>query len=175
MNPQIQTVGIGVKEIAEITIYPLSMADQFRLSDVIAEAITEYTANEQKKEDALLEWQVQYKDDLENNLDKMPVQSSDVEIFQIFIKTIQENLINILDLITETDNQITLDDLTNDQFAELCDIIYTVNYDNAMGKFQALIQRAKSAFQLVKQSPKLSSPLATDTNISTVSHSEMEE
>ena len=175
MNPQIQTVEVGVKELQKVTIYPLSMADQFKLSDIIANAITEYSDGESKKENALLEWKEKYKDDWESHIKEMPEQSSDVEMFQIISSAIQENLITILDLITETEKAITLDDMTNDQFAELCEVIYSVNYESAMGKLQALFQRAKNAFQLKKPSLKSSLAPVTGMNTSTGSPSETEE
>jgi len=129
LNPQIQSLEIGVKALRTVTLYPLSMADQFKLSEIVTEAVERY-------------------DDAEN--------VSEVEIFKIIMLAIQENLIIILDLITEEGESISLNELTNTQFAEICEIIYDVNFDSATGKFKSLFNKTKKAFQLKRPSQILS-------------------
>ena len=38
LNPQIVDVEIGIRSLRKITIYPLSMADQLKLTDIIVQA-----------------------------------------------------------------------------------------------------------------------------------------
>lgn len=147
MNPQIQSMEIGIRNIRAVTIYPLSMADQFKLSDIVTDAMKEYGTDDT---------------------------SSDVEIFEVIMGTIQENLIAILDLITDPNEHIKLDELTNTQFSELCELIYSTNYDTAIVKFKSLFEKAKKVFQSKRQLPKSSSELVTDTNISSDTTSEKE-
>jgi hypothetical protein len=144
MNPQINSVEIGIKHTRTITIFPLSMADQFKMSDIISKAVKEYSENEEET-------------------------ATEVAVFQSIMKLIEENLIVILDLVTEDVEKISLEEITNDQFADLCTIIYDVNFDVALGKLQSLFNRAKSVFQSKRSQLKSSSTPVTDTNISSIS------
>ena len=148
MNPQIRSTEIGVRDIKKITIFPLSMADQFKLSEIISNAITEYSETEE---------------------------DSDIDIFKKIMEVIRGNLIIILELVTDEKEDISLDDITNDQFVELCDIIYSVNFDSAIVKFQSLFNNAKKAFPSKRQFQKSSSTPVTDVNISSSSDTEMGE
>ena len=148
LNPQIQSMEIGVKALRTVTFYPLSMADQFTLSDIITAAVEEYGSVEE---------------------------SSDVDIFKTIMSAIQDNLIVILNLITDDNEDVTLNELTNNQFADICEMIYSVNFESASGKFKSLFNKAKKAFQLKRPSQASSLQQVTDLNISSDSHSEMGE
>ena len=38
VNPQVKSIKLGVRTLRKITIYPLSVADQLELTDMITEA-----------------------------------------------------------------------------------------------------------------------------------------
>ena len=45
LNPQIAEVEVGIRNLRKINVYPLSMADQIKLTDTITKAIAEQLAS----------------------------------------------------------------------------------------------------------------------------------
>jgi len=166
LNPQIQTLEIGVKSLKEVTIYPLSMADQFHLSDIISKAVSKYSKPDEPQKDA----DEPSQDEQQDNTPK-----TEVEVFRAIMTLVEENLITILDLVTDDEVQISLNDLTNPQFADLCTIIYEENFDNAAGKLLSLFNKTKTLLKSKRLQQKSSLKPAINTNTSSDSHSEMEE
>ncbi len=122
LNPQITTVEIGVRSLKEVTIYPLSMSDQFDASDLITAAVNTFISLTEKED------------------------ATDIDIIKGSIEVIQTNLKVILDMVTG-DDKISMDDLTNDQFSELVTIIFEVNYEGMLGNFKSLFAKAKGMFR----------------------------
>lgn len=107
----------------EVTIYPLSMADQFKLTDILVEVFEEFMKF----------------DDLE--LD-------DAATVETAISVIRKNLEQILDIITDENETISFDELTNEQFSELAVLLYEVNYEGALGNLKSLIGKVKKSIKL---------------------------
>jgi len=89
------------------------------------------------------------------------------------ITAIKENLIELLGYVCE--EKITLSDIDNEQFVELCDVIFEMNFEGAVGKGMRLLEKVKSLFLQKTPSEKSSSPQATDSNTSSNSDTETEE
>lgn len=152
LNPQIANVEIGVRNLRKIKIYPLSVGDQLSLSDLVVEALNTYNeiAGDKKK--------------------------SDIEVFSeivnFAINLIKENLDQILDKITDQEEDIKLlDEITNDQAFEIGKVIYEVNFANLIKNVTSLFggQPEGMTEQLLKrQSPRsVSTTAATGSNTST--------
>ena len=149
LNPQIVTVEVGIKSLREVTIYPLSLADQAKTARILATVF-------QKVMQKLASYGDE--DDLEEDSNKDDIisvakQLSDVAILEFVISAIQENLETILKLVVDEGEVISIDELTNEQFYELAEIIYVVNYENALKNFPALWKRARgeSPMEATKQ------------------------
>lgn len=123
LNPQIKTVEVGIKSLREVTIYPLSMSDQFKLTDIIVELFKEFTSFD------------------ELDLDETQVVEKGVGL-------IKDNLETILSVVTDEKESISFDELTNTQFSELATLLYEVNYEEMLGNLKSLIERVKKIVQL---------------------------
>ena len=154
LNPQISTMEIGVRQLRQITIYPLSMSDQFKTTDLITEFVTKT---------------LEFLEPSEGE------QAKDITAVPHIVKSIEKNLIQILGFITEKGEKIKLDDLTNLQFSELAQLIYDVNYAGAAGNFKSLIAKVKSLLPSMGPSPSFSAKQVTDLNTSSLGPTEMEE
>jgi len=119
LNPDIKNINVGIKELREVKIYPLSMTDQFQLTEDLAQVISEMGSgvdfNSITNEDAL----------------------------QFMKKLLSENLIKILAYVTTEEERPTLDELTNNQFYEIANILFEVNYEGLLKNFKDLIMRAQ--------------------------------
>lgn len=151
LNPQICTIEVGVRTLRQVTVYPLSMSDQFKCTDLITEFVTK-----------TIEF-------LEGS------KATDIAAVPIIIKGIEKNLIQILGFVVEKGEKIKLDDLTNLQFSELAQLIYDVNYAGAAKNFQALIAKVKSLLPSMGPSLQSSAKQVIDSNISSIGPTEMVE
>lgn len=185
LNPQIRTTEIGIKSLRTITIYPLSLADQFNVSDIIAEGMLAYQQATEIPPPELSE----ELNDVVPPITSIPISENDpvppavdegtgIEEFdevKLILDLIESNLLKIVNMVVDKSESIDFNDLTNLQFAEIAEIIYDVNYDDSVGKFQTLINRVKNIFQQKKSSPKLSPVQPTGMNTSSDSPTKTEE
>ena len=124
LNPQIREISVGTKELKKVTIYPLSMADQFKLTDAVVDAFRQFSVID-------------------------PTQLNDAAIVATMVTMIEENLQDLFKLLLAEDEQISFDELTNIQFTEIVEIVYEINYETSIKKFQDLISKIKMAMPQV--------------------------
>ena len=116
LNPQITSVEIGIRELREITVYPLSLSDQISLSKIIAGAASEYVNSEDQ---------------------------SDMAFAAFISKAINENLANILTLVTDEKGGTILGEITNTQAVNIAEILYEVNYGGVIKNVRSLMEKVK--------------------------------
>ena len=134
INPVVVRVSIGKKELREIEILPLSVADQFQMSDLISDCV--------------------------GNLAKIAPNAEDAVLVGMVFETVRKNLWRIIGLIVREDGGNTvsiltkamdfilrrkpgnrlLKDITNDQAMEIARIVYTTNYEQFIKKVQGLLK-----------------------------------
>lgn len=118
LNPQIVEVPIGVKELRNVTIYPLSMADQFKLTDVVVQSFHQFGT--------------------------VDVDMGDEAVVAKMISLIEENIDKILTLVLDEEEEVKMSELTNEQFTDLCHIIFEVNYEGSVKKLMDLVGKVKA-------------------------------
>lgn len=117
IKPEIREITVGIKEPRTITIYPLSMQDQFDLIDTLQGTINEiaqsYNFDDLKNEEALA-----------------------------FLQTvITKNLSMVLEYVTTDKERPTFSELTNNQFFEIVNIVFEVNYEGVIKNSKDLFQK----------------------------------
>ena len=150
LNPQIKTATIGIRSLREISIYPLSMADQLEVTDLVAAAIKGYVETGDQ---------------------------SELGVATFVAEAIKENVSLLLKKATDEGEEV-LAEITNLQATEIAEIIYEVNYESILGKVRSLVEKIQSQFQSPKSSPlplddmdSMTSPTSTDEATETeVSH-----
>ncbi len=156
MNPQITTVEIGIRKVEIITMYPLSIADQFSMSELITEALQAFF----NKKDST--------SDDEQEVVDLPEQMKDIEFVSFCIDLIQTNLVKILTLVTDHTTTVKasklLDKITNDQMATIATIIYQMNYENSLKNAVGLFQKVMSNLPGKTQTPSSKRPLPQSLN-----------
>jgi len=128
-------VEIGVRSTKIINIYPFSMADEFKFTSTISSIYQTYQELQSSDED------------------------SGTQIPKFIISAIEENLVSILTMVCE--EEVTLNDITNEQFADICAVIYDMNFSGALGKFLSLWEKVKKSFPQTKLSQNSSLPPVT--------------
>ena len=119
LNPQIDTRSIGIKELREVTIYPLSLADQKKVVKIFSDAVVEISAQNT---------------------------SSDMEVGRLVIDLILDNIQIVLKLVLAPDEKIDDSELTNTQLTDIAELIYDVNFDYTIKKLKALIDKVSPGF-----------------------------
>lgn len=140
LNPLINTTIIGKKELREIKLYPLSLADQLELSNLFIKTIQEISGN--KEVDSNFDFAAIIRDALQNNLGK------------------------VLSLVTD-EGEGLLKEITNPQAIDIVEIVYDSNYGLLEKKVKDLVEKIRKTFkspQLRKSSPASSEPtLSTES------------
>jgi len=147
LNPQIAEVEIGVRNLRNITVYPLSMADQLKLADIISKALAD-----------------QFKDGTGN----------DLTVIAFITNLVKDNLGRILGMVTDEDGNKLLEELTNLQTATIAEQIYEVNFGVVAKNFKSLFEKLGILFPSRRPLPPSVSDTGIDSTISTESPGETE-
>lgn len=115
LNPKIREVQIGTRTLRPLTIYPLSMSNQFDLTEIVVATIIKFSDAE--KEALIVE----------------------------MIAMIKENLKKILSYISDEKPEDIFSELTNAQALEIATVIYQVNYESEIKNVQDLIKEVKQS------------------------------
>lgn len=167
INPKCRNFEIGVRNLRDITIWPLSLADELEFSEKIIGLVDNF--------DSVVNQPLSVIPPVDDD-DVISVEEEDnieLRIATYILSAIKEHLIELL--IYMTDEEVTLKDLDNEQFIELCELIFDMNFDGAAGKIKRLLNKVKNLFPQKTLSENLSSPPVTDMNISSDSVTETEE
>lgn len=136
LNPAITVVDYGKREIKSITIYPLSVGDQLKVTEIIAQVISDVV-------------------DRESAGGKM----SNFAYMNLAISAIKDNIAKLIPLISDLKTEEVdgfLDDLTNDQLLDIADVVWKTSYEPSIKKGQDLFARMRNLFPS-KRSPQASS------------------
>ena len=128
LNPQIKTVEVGVRSLKEVTLYPLSLADQFKASDLVVQIAKQFMGIESLSQRT----------------------EGDVEFIEHILDLIKNNAENIFALIAD-EGALVMDDLTNDQLVEIATIVYEVNYKSASKKLKGLFKNLKTPVKRLEE------------------------
>jgi len=155
LNPDIREIVYGKKELKKLTLYPLSVGDQFKVTDIVTKVVQEVVRGQKEG------------------------QLNDFVFMSLVIEAVETNLGKILTLIsdiTEEEVKTVMSQLTNTQLSVIVESIWEVDYEPMLKKGKSLFDRGKSVFSSKKSSPTSSSPiLNTGSKTSTENDIKMEE
>lgn len=119
LNPQIVDVEIGIRNLRKIRVYPLSMADQMKMTDIIVNAAM--TAMKQ---------------------------GNDMAIPAFILKLLQDNVGKVIAMATdEPEPEEVLSEISNLQAIEIAEALFDVNYGAVAKNFKSLSGKMKEMFQ----------------------------
>jgi len=118
INPEARTITIGARKPRQITLYPLSITDQMKLTDRFSEVVQEFGQTD--RENMTNETAIQQLKDL-----------------------IKDNLPEVMSYVVDPDeNDIpTLDEITNRNLYEIAKAIFEMNYEDIIKNFKDLFGR----------------------------------
>jgi hypothetical protein len=134
MNPDITDITYGKKELKTLALYPLSVGDQFKVTNMITEIVKQLVENKGAVGDFAFMQSVMIA--LEKNLGKILSLVADIE---------------------EAEANDIVNSLTNTQLVSIIEVIWAVNYEPALKKGQDLFDRGKQLFASRRSSPSSSS------------------
>lgn len=147
LNPDIRTIQYGKKELHELTLYPLSIGDQFKVTDMVTTVVQDLV-----------------KGTKEGQLNDMVFMTS-------AMNALEKNLAKVLSLIAdipETESADIINKLTNTQLLTIIESVWAVDYEPALKKGKNLFERGRSVFDSKRLSPSSSSASpSTDLKTST--------
>jgi len=122
LNPKILEFEFGKRELETVLLYPLSLGDQFKVSNIIGTAIQNL-----------------------GTLTEGP--GNDVEMFQVFIKQVEENIVEIVKIVADVEESRAteiVDVMDNDQFLVFAEAVWAVNYESSLKNGKDLFERIKT-------------------------------
>ncbi len=145
LNPQIVDVEIGIREMRNLRIYPLSMKDQLDLTDLILNGF-------------------------KGQLPDGKVMELGLEFLLDFI---QENVGKILSMATDEDESI-INEISNMQAVDIAYVLVEVNYGAVSKNFKSLFENVMHLFPSEGPLPQSVNDTDTDSKTSTESPTEKE-
>ena len=122
LNPDAVEIQVGVKTLRSVTIYPLSINDQMKLTDKFTEVIQEF-----------------------GKFDRETMTNEDaVNFFKDFLS---KNLPEFMEFVVNPEEQAvpTLDEVTNKQLGVIADTVFRINYEDLIKNFKDLFRRVQEA------------------------------
>jgi hypothetical protein len=143
LNPKVKKMPVGIREIREITVYPLSVAAQLNMTDLIFSAVQSASGLGIEKARKSTVW------------------------VGLVLKTLRENAAQILTNATcgEEKGEDLLTDTDNDQFLAIVEHLFEANYSGALKKIPEMAERWKPLF--LKTPLTEPSPTSSDSTDST--------
>lgn len=155
LNPSIAVTSYGKRELKDITIYPLSAGDQFKISEIVAKVISDVV--EQQSVGTM----------------------TNFAYMNLLLAAIQDNISKIIPMISDLKKEEVegfLDDLTNEQLTDVAVIVWTNSFEPAIKKGKDLFEKARKLFLSERSSqPSFNGTRSTDSTTSSDSHSETED
>jgi hypothetical protein len=149
LNPRITTIEIGIEILREVTIYPLSLADQGKMIKTLStvfQSVMENLSHLSEEPEEL--------GGATGTIEKVAAQLSNIDIAETIVVIIQDNLESILALVVAADEKISMEEVDSDQFYNLVETIYKVNFEQAPKNFVALWRGAKGLISTEKEPAK---------------------
>jgi hypothetical protein len=128
LNPNIGELVIGIRKMRKIVIYPLSIGDQLKMSETIANLVG-LIATSQEITDG-------------------------TAFISKILSLIQNNLKDFLKFVLEEGENPddVLNEMSNVQAISLCEIIYSMNYEETLKKTKEIVMKVQN---LKIQSPSM--------------------
>ena len=116
MNPDITTTVVGIRKLREVTIYPLSVHDQLKATEIITDVINTFSTF---------------------------TELEDSNVIDAVVGILKPNISAILKLVVDENEEISLSELTNPQLERIVNIIFAANYKEVIKNSQDLIGKMK--------------------------------
>ena len=116
LNPDIKEAVVGIRKLRKIQLYPLSVVDQFKVTDLFQEALGAFLVTK--------------------NMDN-------TQLIALFIHIFKTNLPKVLSLVVdpEEDMDKLLAEITNNQLSDIITILYKSNYEVISKNVSGLLKK----------------------------------
>jgi len=142
INPQAVEVTVGVRRLWTITIYPLSVGDQLKLTNEVADSIASYL----DKSNALASF-------TDPDVDMNEEQIGSLVLF--ITNLLKENLEKVLEFVVDEKWQEESTDLlsmiTNAQAIEIINLVFDMNFGYNLKNAKRLFEKVKNLFMTDKK------------------------
>lgn len=142
LQPRVEKIEVGIRRLREVSIYPLSVAQQLKAKDIITNALSKMSEVEGTATNITVS----------ENLSEEFANILPNAIFgNVIIDTIEDSLSKFLEMSTDPEDEVTLDVVSNEQAVDIATSIYRLNYEGALKKLKGLKEKVTVA--LGKKTP----------------------
>ena len=144
INPRVREVEVGIRNLRKIKVYPLSMADQMKLTKLINDALQTFF-----------------------NLDEAKGDEGKLQFAAFMVSTIETNINKLIKIVCpdETPSQL-LKEMDNEQLSQIVTHVYRDNYEQPVKNVTSLFPKDQLQSVLKRQSQQSVKGMDIDSNIS---------
>jgi F0F1-type ATP synthase delta subunit len=117
LNPEVVDIHVGVRHLRKVTFYPLSAAQQLKMTSIIEEVFGQMVSVEDGNDDTTMAF------------------------FKNVLDIVKENINIIIEMITDDEPDKLLGDMTNSQLVEVVKYVYETNYEGPLKNLLSLFQK----------------------------------
>ena len=128
LNPDITSVWVGIEEVREVKVYPLSIKDH---TEKVPQILVGAYSNLQEKLEEVEDFKNLSEEEGKSIMDK-------------FKEILLENVRAILELVVKKEERPTEEELTSNQLFEFAEKIFVVNYEGVLKNSIDLFKRVQS-------------------------------
>jgi len=128
LNPDITPVFVGIEEVREVKIYPLSLKDHTeKLPSILVQGYEAFRS------------EIASIDDINN----VPTEEG-LKLVDKFKTILEEHLERLLVLVTKEESRPKMEELTSNQLYKILETIFTVNYEGVLKNSINLFKRVQT-------------------------------
>jgi len=130
----------------DVTVYPLSMSHQLEFTNLLSDGLKELVESK----------------------------ADDSAFFNFLMTFFRDNIHKVFGYLIEEDPEKVVNVITNEQFVEIAEIVYEVNFASVSKNVKSLLEKTGIGFPSRRQSPPSAKSTVTGLNISTKKASKKE-
>jgi len=146
INPQIVNVFIGSRNLRKIKIYPLSMGDQIKVTDLVESVLSQIGSDDEE-----------------------------IQSIAFIVEFIKNNIGEVIQYVVDEKAEELLKEVTNMQIVEIANIIWKINYEEVLKNAVSLFNEAQNPFLSKRPSQQSVNDMDIDLKTSTEKDTKMEE
>lgn len=157
LNPKVVEIEYGKRELKNLTLYPLSLSDQFKVTDIIGKVI--------------------------QGLGSLSDEGlGELQVFTSFMEQISNNAVRVIEIVCDVkpkEAEAIFQSITNDQFVYFAEQIWEVNFEaalkngkNLFGRIKKMTSKETPPKRSTQESLRVIPNIPSDISLNTVTETE---
>lgn len=144
LNPNISEVSVGTRTLRKITIYPLSIGHQLKIKELVTSL---FSLLENKPE---IDLNGADHSEMEALIAEEGLLDEGVNFVENIVGVLTDSIEQVIEFTTDENANVTVDEITNNQFVEILEIVVNNNFEVPGKKLKKVAAKVKELFPSMK-------------------------